>query len=55
MTSLKKQTKNNRILLWAGVIILLFGSVLTILYSSSIITATIAVIGVILVLIWRFY
>lgn len=55
MTSLKKQRKNNRILLWTGVIVLLFGSVLTLLYSSSMITAIIAFIGLILIIMWKFF
>lgn len=40
--------------LWAGVLLILFTGILTFSMGSSIITALIAVIGLVLILIWRF-
>jgi hypothetical protein len=52
MVSLNQGQKN--IFLWAGVLLILIMGILTILQSSSPITALIAIIGLILILIWKF-
>jgi uncharacterized membrane protein YkvI len=52
MISLNEQQK--KLFLWVGVIMLLFGGILAMLQGSSPITAVIAIIGFILILIWKF-
>jgi uncharacterized membrane protein YkvI len=52
MISLNEQQK--KLFLWIGVIMLLFGGILAILQGSSPITAIIAIIGFILILVWKF-
>lgn len=52
MISLNEQQKN--IFLWAGVLLILFTGILTLLQGSSAFTAIIAIIGLILILIWKF-
>ncbi|WP_414469968.1 hypothetical protein [Methanobacterium sp. ACI-7] len=51
MISLTEQQK--RISLWIGVLLLLFGGIWAIIQGSSPITAGIAIIGFILILIWK--
>jgi hypothetical protein len=46
--------KQKKLFLWIGAILLLFGGILAILQGSSPITAIIAIIGFILILIWKF-
>ncbi|MGZ7066766.1 MAG: hypothetical protein ACXVH2_06650 [Methanobacterium sp.] len=46
------QEKN--IFLWAGVLLLLLSGILTLLQSSSVYTALIAIIALVLILIWKF-
>lgn len=53
MTTLE-QTKNKRILLWIGAIILLIGGILSLMYSNAI-TVIIAFIGLILIILGRFF
>lgn len=52
MISLNEQQK--RVFLWAGVLLILIMGILTILQGSSAITALIAIVGLILILIWKF-
>lgn len=52
MVSLNQQQKN--IFLWVGVLLILIMGVLTFLQGSSPITALIAIIGLVLILIWKF-
>ena len=52
MIQLDKQQKN--VFLWAGVLLILFMGILTIYQGSSMITATIAIIGLVCVSIWKF-
>ncbi|MGB9936281.1 MAG: hypothetical protein ACPK7O_01035 [Methanobacterium sp.] len=52
MTSLTEQQK--RIFLWIGVLLLLFGGIWAMVQGSSPITAIIAIIGLVLILIGRF-
>jgi len=52
MVSLNQKQKNT--FLWAGVLLILFMGILTIFQGSSPITALIAIIGLILILIWKF-
>ncbi len=52
MISLYKPQKN--IFLWAGVLLIFFMGIITYLQGSSWITALIAIIGLILILIWKF-
>jgi hypothetical protein len=46
--------KQKKLFLWVGVIMLLFGGILAMLQGSSPTTAIIAIIGFILILIWKF-
>jgi len=52
MTSLTKQQK--RISLWVGVLLLLTGAIWAMIQGSSPITAVVAIIGLLLILIGRF-
>jgi uncharacterized membrane protein YkvI len=52
MISLNEQQK--KLFLWIGVILILFGGILAILQGSSPITASIAIIGFILIFVWIF-
>jgi len=52
MISLNQKQKN--IFLWAGALLILLMGILTILQGSSPITALIGIIGLILILIWKF-
>jgi len=52
MTSLTKQQK--RISLWVGVLLLLTGAIWAMIQGSSPITAVVAIIGLVLILIGRF-
>ncbi len=46
--------KQKKLFLWIGVLLILFGGILAILLGSSPITAIMAIIGFILIIIWKF-
>lgn len=52
MISLNERYK--KLFLWIGVLLIVFGGVLATFQGSSPITAAIAVIGLILIIIWKF-
>jgi hypothetical protein len=49
-----ESTKNKRILLWIGAIILLIGGILSLMYSNAI-TVIMAFIGLIFIILGRFF